>query len=185
MNCNIADLQDITFDCDALYTGGLKRVYITQVGDFNVVDPLTGADDSIAAADVITPPAVGEVVSFEFNLRDAFSNFTDVTTNNADGTSTTVPTISLEFPRMDAAKRSALDAISKPGISLAAAVETAAGTYHLIGAEFGLYASSIDGASGTQRSEKNRYQLTLVGDENTLSLNFQDAAAFDAFVTNA
>jgi hypothetical protein len=183
MPCNIASLTDISFDCDALYTGGLKEVYISQVGDYTIATP-TGANGSIATAD-ITAPAVGDIVSFEFNLRDAVSNLTDVTTNNADGTSTTVPTITLEFPRMDAAKREALDAISKPGVQLAAAVKTAAGTYHLVGNEFGLYASSIDGASGTQRSEKNRYQLTLVGDENTLSLNFEDDAAFAAFIANA
>lgn len=183
MNCNIADLQNITFDCDALYTGGLKRVYISQLGDYTL-STLTGADGSIATAD-ITAPGAGDIVSFDFNLRDAVSNLTDVTTNNADGTSTTVPTLTMEFPRMDSAKRSALDAISKPGIQLVAAVETASGTFHLVGNDFGLYASSIDGASGAQRSEKNRYQLTLMGDENSLSLNFEDSAAFDAFIVNA
>jgi hypothetical protein len=39
----------------------------------------------------------------------------------------------------------------------------------MVGWEYGLYASTVDGTSGTGRSEKNRYQLTLTGEEDSLS----------------
>jgi hypothetical protein len=112
-----------------------------------------------------------------FNNKDAFSNFTDVKTVNADGTSAVVPTIALEFLRMDATKRNALESIATPGAEIVAFVETAAGTYHMVGYEFGLYAGTVDGASGAARTEKNRYQLTLVGEENVLAYSL-DAATF-------
>jgi hypothetical protein len=39
----------------------------------------------------------------------------------------------------------------------------------MVGYDFGLYAGTVDGASGVARTDKNRYQLTLVGDENVLA----------------
>jgi hypothetical protein len=59
--------------------------------------------------------------------------------------------------------------LCQPGVELVAFVETAAGTKHLIGFDYGLYASTVDGTSGTGRSEKNRYQLTLTGEEDSLA----------------
>ena len=54
-------------------------------------------------------------------------------------------------------------------------VETAAGTYHMVGYDFGLYAGTVDGASGVARTDKNRYQLTLTGDENVLAYTMTQA----------
>ena len=46
----------------------------------------------------------------------------------------------------------------------------AAGTYHMVGFDYGLYAATVDGTSGTGRAEKNRFQITLTGDEDSLAL---------------
>jgi hypothetical protein len=109
-------------------------------------------------------------VTLEFNRKDGFSNFTDVKTVNANGTFEVVPTIQVEFATMDSATRTALENIAHPGAELVAFVETAAGTRHMVGWQFGLYASSVDGASGASRGDKNRYQLTLTGSESYLAL---------------
>jgi len=58
---------------------------------------------------------------------------------------------------------------------LVAFVKTAAGTHHVCGLDFGLYVSTIDGNSGTGRSEKNRFQLTLTGEEAGLSYSITDS----------
>jgi hypothetical protein len=68
-----------------------------------------------------------------------------------------------------------LDNLAKPGAELVAFIETAAGTYHMVGFDYGLYAATVDGNSGTGRSEKNRYQITLTGEEDSLSYCIESA----------
>jgi hypothetical protein len=115
------------------------------------------------------------VVQFSFNLKDGFSVFSEVKTSNADGTFSTVPTISAEFPKMDAARITALDQMSNGAPEMVAFVKTAAGTHHVCGLDFGLYVSTVDGNSGTGRSEKNRFQLTMTGEEAGLSYSITSA----------
>jgi len=178
-------LADVTFSCEDLGIGGLKSVYIGHRSDLNT------EKDSVTSQTKYTPVSVsngtvtvtpdpdtakglytdGDVIKVEFNLKDGFSVFTDVKTVTADGISSTVPTIAIEIPSMTPAHRDALDALCQPGVELVAFVETAAGTKHMIGFDYGLYASTVDGTSGTGRSEKNRYQLTLTGEEDALALD--------------
>ena len=70
---------------------------------------------------------------------------------------------------MSLAHRNALNALASGGSELVAFVETAAGTYHMLGFDYGMYAATIDGTSGSGRSEKNRFQITLTGDEDSLA----------------
>jgi hypothetical protein len=166
----------VSYACGELASGGLKSVYLVDRADLLENGGVTVSAGALSiAANLSTTPTV--VLELGFNNKDGFSNFTDVKTVNADGTSSCVPTIQMEFLRMNSDKRNSLEAIAVPGAELVAFVETAAGTYHAVGYEFGLYASSVDGASGASRTDKNRYQLTLVGDENSLALTM-DAAAF-------
>jgi hypothetical protein len=167
MACNIT-LADVTFSCDDLGIGGLKKVYVGNKAD------LVGLVAISNNAPTITPTTTGldsdgDVVEVQFNLKDGFSVFSEVKTVSADGIVTSVPTISIEIPKMSEDHRNALDNLAKPGAELVAFVETAAGTYHMVGWEYGLYAATVDGNSGTGRSEKNRYQITLTGEEDSLS----------------
>jgi hypothetical protein len=41
--------------------------------------------------------------------------------------------------------------------------------------DYGLYAGTVDANSGTGRAEKNRFQLTLTGDEQGLSYSIPAA----------
>ena len=178
-------LADVTFSCEDLGIGGLKSVYIGHKSDLAEEQLSTDGTSkytpvTVDAAGVVTvspDPAGtdnglysdGDVIQVKFNLKDGFSVFTDVKTVTADGISSTVPTIAIEIPSMTKGHRDALDALCQPGVELVAFVETAAGTKHLIGFDYGLYASTVDGTSGTGRSEKNRYQLTLTGEEDSLA----------------
>lgn len=171
MACNIT-LADVTFSCDDLGIGGLKSVYLGNKADLagivavasNVVTVTPATDGLVSDSDVI---------GVQFNLKDGFSVFSEVKTVSADGVVNSVPTISIEVPKMSTDHRDALDNLAKPGAELVAFVETAAGTYHLVGWEYGLYASTVDGNSGTGRSEKNRYQITLTGEEDSLSYSIE------------
>lgn len=173
MACNIT-LADVTFSCDDLGIGGLKKVYLGNKADLTSV--VSVANDVVT----ITPATTGldsdgDVIEIQFNLKDGFSVFSEVKTVSADGVVSSVPTISIEIPKMSADHRDALNNLAKPGAELVAFVETAAGTYHMVGYEYGLYAATVDGNSGTGRSEKNRYQITLTGEEDSLSYNIAAA----------
>ena len=170
MACTVT-LADILYSCDDLGVGGIVELHVANKS--NAESALTGvgsADRAITAA-----TAVSGIVELGFNLKDGFSVFSEVKTVNADGTTTTVPTISVELPKMDAAKITALNDIAKGGAELVAFVKTAAGTHHVSGLDYGLYAATVDGNSGTSRAEKNRFQLTLTGEENGLSHSIAEA----------
>lgn len=168
MACNVT-LADIAYSCDDLGIGGILELHIANRTE--ALSALTSdSDDRIVSA----ATAVTGVVELSFSNKDGFSVFSEVKTVNADGTTTTVPTISVELPKMDATKITALNDIAKGGAELVAFVKTAAGTYHVSGLDYGLYASTVDGNSGTGRGEKNRFQLTLTGEENGLSYSITE-----------
>lgn len=184
---DFTNLNDMTYDCGLNFTGGLKTIKLMEKSEWDVAiegDATTAAEIEYADAVVGTSPAqfdfvsgttalthitAAEVLTLGFNNKDGFSNFSDVKTVNADGSASAVPTVQVEFARMSAQLRNDLDAIATGGGEMVAVVETAAGTVHAIGTEFGLYAGSVDGATGAARTDKNRYQLTLTGEENSLS----------------
>jgi hypothetical protein len=159
----------VSYACGDIASGGLKAVHLVDKADLLANGDLTVANGAatITGTGLVTNGC--EVLTLGFNNKDGFSNFTDVKTVNADGSASVVPTITMEFLRMDSAKRNALEEIATPGAEIVAFVETAAGTCHLVGFDFGLYAGTVDGASGAARTDKNRYQLTLVGEENVLA----------------
>ena len=170
----VLTLADVNFSCDDLGIGGLKSVYLSNKADILSLVSITGG------AVTVTPATTGlytdsDAIAVQFNLKDGFSVFTDVKTVTADGIVSSVPTISIEIPKMSNLHRDALNDIAKPGAELVAFVETAAGTYHMVGFDYGMYASTVDGTSGTGRSEKNRFQLTLTGEEDSLAYHL-DAA---------
>tara|TARA_B110000908_G_scaffold95243_1_gene112795 strand:- start:1804 stop:2415 length:612 start_codon:yes stop_codon:yes gene_type:complete len=190
MACTVY-LGDINFSCTELPVGGLTKVWIgdkaalmsgaspaVSVDVRKEIDdpsnPGTNIQNTAYGAVSINPTGATLLVDqlvhqLSFNNKDGYSVFTDVKTVNADGSVSTVPTITVEFPVMSASKRNTLEQIAVGGAELVAFVETAAGTHHLVGAEYGLYAGSIDGNSGTVRSDKNRFQLLLTGEEQSLA----------------
>jgi len=178
MGCTVdfSSTTDIAYSCDQLSTGGLKTVHICDKGQLDGIAELSFDTDGVGTVSSATGLATSgvDLVTLGFNNKDGFSNFTDVKTLNADGSGSAVPTIQLEFIRMSPTLRTKLETIARPGAELVAFVETAAGTYHVVGYDFGLYAGTVDGASGVARTDKNRYQLTLVGDENVLSYTLDE-----------
>jgi len=169
MACNIT-LADISYSCDDVAIGGIVALHVA-----NRSDALTALGEDSATRSITTATAVTGISQISFNNKDGFSVFSEVKTVAADGVVSTVPTVSVELPKMTAAKITALNDISKGGAELVAFVETAAGTYHVVGMDYGLYAGTVDGNSGTGRSEKNRFQLTLTGDEQGLSYSITSA----------
>lgn len=194
MACNVT-LSDVTYSCDDLGIGGITELYLVNKAELtNVTTEGLGASDVEFDSDTreitgtVAAIDAADGVEMEFNNKDGFSVFSEVKTVNADGTSVTVPTISFETPKMTPEKVSALNQMAKGGSEIVALVATAAGTYHLSGYDHGLYINTIDGSSGTARAEKNRFQVTLTGEEDGLSYTFEETsgdngkAKFDTLV---
>ena len=176
MACTLT-LADIAYDCTDLGIGGITRLSLATKASWEASTNTVDSTNRLVETANVT--AAGSV-DLSFNLKDGFSAFNEVKTVNADGTSTTVPTITVEFPKMTPTKVSELENIATPGAELIAFVETAAGTYHAVGIDYGLYASTVDMSSGAARGEKNRIQLTLTGEENGLSYSIDSVTDFDA-----
>ena len=172
MACTVT-LSGITYGCDDLGIGGIVELHLASKAD--ILAEVT-KDDPTRVISAATTPAANAVVEIEFHLKDGFSVFSEVKTVNPTGGFTTVPTISVELPKMDAAKITALDQMSNGPKEMVALVKTAAGTYHAVGLDHGIYVSTVDGNSGTGRAEKNRFQLTLTGEEDGLSYSIAESA---------
>lgn len=179
MACSIS-LADITYNCTDLGIGGITRLSLATKANWEASSNTVDADERLV--ETANAAAVTGVADLSFNLKDGFSAFNEVKTVNADGTSTTVPTITVEFPKMTAAKVSELETIATPGAELVAFIETAAGTYHAVGIDYGLYASTVDMSSGAARGEKNRIQLTLTGEENGLAYSIANVTDFNTII---
>lgn len=181
MACDVT-LTGISYGCDDLGVGGIVALAIANRADVITAVGAANIDNSTRIIDnvAVTALAAGDIMGVQFNLKDGFSVFSEVKTVNADGTTSTVPTISVEMPKMTVERVTALNQLSKAGAELVAFVQTAAGTYHVSGLDYGLYASTVDGNSGTSRAEKNRFQLTLTGEENGLSYQFEETTVGDA-----
>ncbi len=177
MACTVS-LSGIIYDCTDLGIGGITRLSLVAKSAVDAAALALNSETRIVGAAV----QVTGVVDYTFNLKDGFSAFNEVKTVNADGTSTTVPTITVEFPKMSADNITELNEVATPGAELVAFIETAAGTYHLVGADYGLYASTVDMSSGAARSEKNRIQLTLTGEENGLAYSIADKTDFETII---
>lgn len=180
MACTLT-LADIAYDCSDLGIGGIVKLSLATKAAWEASSSVADADTRV----VTTAAVVTGVSDLSFNLKDGFSAFNEVKTVNADGTTTTVPTITVEFPKMTPGKVTELENIATPGAELVAFVETAAGTYHAVGLDYGLYASTVDMSSGAARGEKNRIQLTLTGEENGLAYSIDPAnngADFDTII---
>ena len=191
MACNIT-LADIAYSCDDVAIGGIVKLYVANKADLvktsGAFDQLTANGPVIdydartivdgSAVDIL-PIAAADGIEISFNNKDGFSVFSEVKTVSADGIVSTVPTISIELPKMTPAKTTSLNKLSKGGAELVALVQTAAGTYHVVGMDYGLYVGTVDGNSGTGRSEKNRFQLTMTGDELGLGMSLEETTDDD------
>ncbi len=164
MGCtNATALTGITFDCNDSVTGGLRSIYLCHKADIVTGTVVDGSMTVLSAT-------TGKIVQIEFNNKDAYTNFTDPATMDATGIGVVAPVITVEIPKMTSAHRNELNTlITSAGMELVAFVETAAGSKHCVGLDYGLYASSVNGQSGSGRAEKNMFQLTLTGEEDNLA----------------
>jgi len=194
MACNVTLSNDITYSCDDVAIGGIVKLGLANKADLfgtgKAFEAATISSTDRTISGTIAAIDAADGIQINFNNKDGFSVFSEVKTVSADGIVSCVPTIAVELPKMTPAKVTELNNIAKGGAELVAFVETAAGTYHVVGLDYGLYAGTVDGNSGTGRAEKNRFQLTLTGDELGLAYSLPETAGdggkdeFDSLTAN-
>jgi len=173
------ELENIVLDCNDIPTGGVKKIYIANACDtvigFHDKPELDGGGANPDFGQVTTLAfSSGEVYSLEFNKKDGVTGWTEQKTVDNGGLITNVPTLTIEFPKMTLSKRNLINDILNPNVKSLLFIESAAGTYQVLGAKFGMQASEGSGDSGSGRSEKNVYTLTFTGEESELSYDVED-----------
>lgn len=173
------ELEGIGLNCSDIPTGGVKEIYISNACDtvlgFHDQFELDGGGANPDYGKVTTLAfGGGEVFKLEFNKKDGVTGWSEAKTVDDTGLVTNVPTITIEFPKMTKEKRNLVNEILNPNVTSLIFVRTAADTYHVLGAKFGMKASSGSGATGTGRTEKNAYTLVFTGEESELSYDVAD-----------
>jgi len=176
------ELDSLGLDCTDIPVGGVKNIYIA-----NACDVAIGFIDKPIKIDNVTPntefgkvtslafrgvsDGAGEVYKLDFNKKDGVTGWTEVKTVDTSGLVTNVPSLTIEFPKMTKEKRNLINDVLNPNARVLLFVETAAGTFHVLGAKYGMRATSGSGATGTGRTEKNAYTLEFSGEESELSFD--------------
>jgi hypothetical protein len=178
------ELEGIGLDCNDIPTGGIKSIYIA-----NAQDTVLGFVDKPIKQDGTTPNTeygkvtclafrdnggTGEVFKLDFNRKDGATGWSEAKTVDNTGLITSVPTLTIELPKMTKEKRNMINEVLNPNANVLLFVETAAGTHHVLGAKYGMRATSGSGATGTGRTEKNAYTLVFTGEESELSYDLAD-----------
>lgn len=162
-------LIGIAKDC-AVNLGGVKRVLAANAAD---VTNVTVTDNIITA---ITKSAA----FVEFNFRPQTANFAS-TWQIGDGGAKYVQTLlAMVFSRMETSKRIAVMALAQA--DAVAIVEDANGKYWYLGKDNPLELNTGDAGTGTARTDRNGYGITL--EDNSRELPFEvDASIIDGLLS--
>ena len=144
-------LAGLTKDCNA-NRGGIVAVYIANYADVTAITVTSG---KISAITMDTGKKFKEY-DFPKNTGNLTSTYT---VDAASGVKYVTSDLLLQFNRMETTKRVELSALALA--DLRCLVKDANGTYFLLGFDEPVALSAGDGQTGTQRSDANRYTITL------------------------
>lgn len=150
MSCT-QTLSGIARDC-APSMGGIVEVYIANAADVSSVTVKDGKINAIAMA------ASAKFKGYSF-ARQAGSLTSTYTIDNANGVTFVQSDLVLPFNRMETAKRVEISALAAG--ELACIVKDANGLYWYLGKDEPVLASAGDGQTGTARTDRNGYSITL------------------------
>lgn len=142
--------------------GGIVEVLIANHADVSAV---TAADGVITA---ITMASGKTFYKYTF-ARNTGSLSSNYTIDDTTGAKFVVSDLVLQFNRMEAAKRVEITALAE-GES-AVIVKDANGKYWYLGYDAPVVASAGDGLTGTARSDRNGYSITL--QDNSAEMPFE------------
>jgi hypothetical protein len=167
MICNLANIKYV---CDDIPTGGMVKLFIAQRSKTHPVFDINGNVTSISF-DYFNRP-----VRIMFDYKDGYSNFSE--TVEVDGHKVNKPSIKVEIPLLNSSHRNLLDSLVGYRDDIVAFIESAAGTYHMVGYKRGLNATQIKAMTGSGLSDKNIYQIEFTGEEKQMSYDVTNVWEF-------
>lgn len=157
MSCS-QTLSGISRDC-ASNMGGIKRVLLANRAD---VSQITVSSNKVTA---ITMESGKKF--YEYNFRPETSSMSsNWQVNRENGVKYVQTDLVMNFNRMETSKRVEIEAMAQA--DLYAIVEDNNGLFHLLGYDNPLDLSAGDGLSGTARTDRNGYSVTLQDDSRGL-----------------
>lgn len=150
-------LAGITLDCSQ-NMGGIKRCFIANWAD---IDKITADTDKVTA---ITMKDGAKFKAYQFR-RGTSSMTSELTADETNGLNFVTTTLSLVFTKQETAKRVEMSALAIS--QLAVIVEDNNGIYWLLTKDDYASASAGTAESGTAKTDRNAYTLTLSTENNT------------------
>ena len=150
MSCS-QTLAGLAKDCQASM-GGIKRVLLANRAD---VASITITSNKVSAITMETSKKF-----YEYNFRAGTSSMSSNYQVNAENGVAYVQTdLQMVFNRMETTKR--VEIVAMASADLYAIVEDNNGLYWMLGYDEALLLSAGDGLSGTARTDRNGYSVTL------------------------
>lgn len=155
-----ANISGITYDICANSIGGVKRIWLADYKDgCAIVDSGTSGTSMISGF----TSAVTIATDFKlFPIRKNTASFTSTVNINDEGGNYISTELVMSFSRMETGKRLAMNALVLADAM--AVVEDANGKYWFLGFDNPLGCTAGEGATGTAKSDGNRYSITLTDD---------------------
>lgn len=159
MSCST--IKSVNFSLCQSNLGGITKIYLANVDD---VASVTVGTASTLTDEGITAITMDSGKTFqEFTVKKNTSNFTSTLTVNDNGSSYVSTVISYLMPRMDAAKRAAMQAFMLA--EAIAIVKDANGSYWMIGDKNNpLTNTAGTGETGTAKGDANQYTVELTAE---------------------
>lgn len=158
-------IKKVTFDLCEPSMGGITKLYLANIDDVSAVT-ISTATTFEASAEGITTITMNTDKHFEeFTVKKNTSNLTSTLTVNDNGSSYVSSVISYVMPRMDSAKRAAMQALIMS--EAVAIVKDANGKYWFIGDVTNsapLTNTAGTGETGTAKGDSNQYTVELTAE---------------------
>ena len=149
MSCN-QTLAGLAKDC-ATSMGGIRTVYIANYDDVKRPTPVEG---KIAAIEMVS----GKTFHQDFFKKNKGSTTSTLNVNTDSGNYVTTDLV-LSFLKMETRKRIEMSALAAN--ELVVIVEDCNGAYWYLGYDEPVTAGAGEGVTGVQKTDANRYGLTL------------------------
>lgn len=158
---NYALMKGIALSCDDKPTGGLVSLRLGILGDHAV----TGTAETGFKTDFTK-----KTINIVFNKKDNATNFIEDTNATAGGSKIVTPTATVQLAGLNKATRDNINKLANPLVKVVLFAETVDGVVWMMGREFGMYLSSVEGGTGVAASDFNGYTLTFTGEEKDKSI---------------
>ena len=160
-------LTGINLDCTN-NKGGIKTVHIANYDDIKI-EKTVNANGIVTDITGIT----GEFKTYQFR-KNTGSMTSTLTADETNGLNYVTTELSLVFTKMDTAKRLEMTALSLG--QLAVIVEDANGIYWYLTPDDYASASAGTGETGTAKSDRNGYSLTLSVENDGYPMEIEETA---------